>query len=531
MLRHLEVIDRAADGTPRILTGDLGTLDGVGLKSKEIVRESASSVLQDLLISDFGAAGNEEMVAGKVLTDELGAVHVRFNQRLNGLPVAGASMVLHAHADGKVFGVNGEFVRGDLPITPALDSETALEFALGKALIQGRRVSDPELTYVLGNDDRGHLAWQVTIAYVNKQGPQRDVMFADAETGKLVARHPQLKYARSLETRDCNQKTKNCSLVSTSPNPISTGDNAIDAAHNFAIATYNYYANNHGRDSIDNAGLILRSRVHYSVNYNNAFWDGTQMTYGDGDGTTFIPLSQDADVVAHELTHGVTENESNLIYQNESGALNEAWSDIFGAMVDRQEGATGADIWLVAEDVYTPDIPGDALRNMGRYIAGADVLICGASYRQDVGDTRYSGSEMVVRRLTEMGAEMRVHDPYVEHWYELESQDVYPAPGHSWSRFFHNQEGLQDLRVEAELAKALKGAEAVILAVPHAPYKELDPDQVVKMAGRPLAVIDCFGILSDDKIRRYFELGCEVKALGRGHIQRIKEEVRKTARK
>ena len=94
---------------------------------------------------------------------------------------------------------------------------------------------------------------------------------------------------------------------------------------------------------------------------------------------------------------------------------------------------------------------------MGRYIAGADVLVCGASYRQDVGDTRYSGSEMVVRKLTEMGAEMRVHDPYVDHWYELETQDVYPAPGHSWSRFFRNQEGLRDIRVQKDLAEALEG--------------------------------------------------------------------------
>ncbi len=169
----------------------------------------------------------------------------------------------------------------------------------------------------------------------------------------------------------------------------------------------------------------------------------------------------------------------------------------------------------------------DALRNMGRYIAGADILICGASYRQDVGDTRYSGSELVVRRLTEMGAEMRVHDPYLEHWFELEKQDVYPAPGHSWSRFFRNQDDLSAVRVEQDLTSALKKVEALILAVPHAPYLDLSPEQVVKLAGGPLAVIDCFGILDDDSIRRYFELGCEVKALGRGHIQRIKEQVRR----
>jgi len=176
--------------------------------------------------------------------------------------------------------------------------------------------------------------------------------------------------------------------------------------------------------------------------------------------------------------------------------------------------------------LHVAELTRDALRNMGRYIAGADVLLCGASYRQDVGDTRYSGSELVVRKLTEMGAEMRVHDPYVDHWFELENQDVYPAPGHSWSRFFHNQEGLKDIRVQKDLAAALNHAEALILAVPHEAYLNLEPERVVEFSGGPLAVIDCFGILSDDKIRRYFELGCEVKALGRGHIQRIKEQVR-----
>jgi nucleotide sugar dehydrogenase len=170
----------------------------------------------------------------------------------------------------------------------------------------------------------------------------------------------------------------------------------------------------------------------------------------------------------------------------------------------------------------------DALRNMGRQAAGARILLCGASYRQDVADTRYSGSEIVVRKLTEMGAEMRVHDPYLEHWYELEKQDTYPAAGHSLSRFFRNQDELVNIRVQHDLASAIEGVQGIILAVGHEPYLQLDPDKIVEWAGAPLAVIDCFGILDDEKIRRYFELGCEVKALGRGHIQRIKEEVRKT---
>jgi nucleotide sugar dehydrogenase len=176
--------------------------------------------------------------------------------------------------------------------------------------------------------------------------------------------------------------------------------------------------------------------------------------------------------------------------------------------------------------LHVAELTRDALRNMGRYIAGARVLLAGASYREDVGDTRYSGSELVVRKLTEMGAEISVHDPYVDHWYELENQETYPAPGRSWSRFFRNQQDLRGVHVQKELASALRGVEALVLAVRHAPYLQLKPDDVVRWAGGPIAVVDCFGILHDDDIRRYFELGCEIKALGRGHIQRIKEEVR-----
>jgi UDP-N-acetyl-D-glucosamine dehydrogenase len=178
--------------------------------------------------------------------------------------------------------------------------------------------------------------------------------------------------------------------------------------------------------------------------------------------------------------------------------------------------------------LHVAELTRDALRNMGRHIASANVLLCGASYRQDVGDTRYSGSELVVRKLTEMGAEIHVHDPYVDHWYELEMQDTYPAPGISWKRFFRNQEGLVSIRVQKDLAKSLHGVEAVIFAVPHELYLKLRPEDVVKLVGQPFALIDCYGILSDDKIKRYIKLGCEVKGLGRGHIKRLKEEMKNT---
>lgn len=167
----------------------------------------------------------------------------------------------------------------------------------------------------------------------------------------------------------------------------------------------------------------------------------------------------------------------------------------------------------------------DALRNMGKIVAACRIGVLGASYREDVGDTRYSGSEILVRKLTEMGADVVVHDPYVKHWWEFEKQESYPAPGHSRARFFRNQDRLSEIRIDADISDTLHRADAVVLAVRHEMYLSLTPDHILAMTGQPAAIIDCFGILDDIKIRHFFELGCEVKGLGRGHVKRIKDDV------
>ena len=128
-----------------------------------------------------------------------------------------------------------------------------------------------------------------------------------------------------------------------------------------------------GRDSIDGKGMPLQSTAHFGTNFNNAYWDGQHMTYGDGDGKVFSPLSGALDVVAHEMTHGVTERTSGLRYANQPGALNESWSDVFGELIEQWherpktfnsvEGARQGD-WLIGEDVFTPGKPGDALRSL-----------------------------------------------------------------------------------------------------------------------------------------------------------------------
>jgi hypothetical protein len=110
----------------------------------------------------------------------------------------------------------------------------------------------------------------------------------------------------------------------------------------------------------------LRSTVHHSTNYVNAFWNGSQMVYGDGDGVQSGMLGRDLDVTVHELTHAVTSSESNLTYSNESGALNEGMSDIFAAVCESwtRSWSTDADVWKIGEDIWTPGTAGDALRYM-----------------------------------------------------------------------------------------------------------------------------------------------------------------------
>lgn len=174
--------------------------------------------------------------------------------------------------------------------------------------------------------------------------------------------------------------------------------------------------------------------------------------------------------------------------------------------------------------LHAAELVRDALSNMNVQIAAAKILVLGASYREDVGDTRYSGSEILIRKLAEMGAEIRVHDPYVDQWWEFTNQEVYPSS--SRSRFFRDQNKLTELTLQKDLQKALAQTDAIVFAVRHEEYLELEPDKIVQSTGKPVAVIDCFGILDDEKIKRYLELDCEVKGLGRGHIQRMKDLIK-----
>ncbi|WAK00482.1 M4 family metallopeptidase [Methylobacter sp. YRD-M1] len=145
-----------------------------------------------------------------------------------------------------------------------------------------------------------------------------------------------------------------------------TDDKDANNAYDYAGMVRDYYKEVLKRNSIDNANMNLILNVHYGENFNNAFWDGDEMTFGDGDGRKFVSLSRSLDVVGHELAHGVTQWEANLIYEGQCGALNEHFSDVFGSAITQYaEGQTAetAD-WLIGDEIMGPELRGEALRSM-----------------------------------------------------------------------------------------------------------------------------------------------------------------------
>ncbi|GGY95678.1 M4 family metallopeptidase [Pseudoduganella plicata] len=146
-----------------------------------------------------------------------------------------------------------------------------------------------------------------------------------------------------------------------------SGDATVDEAYDGLGATYDLFLKEFGRNSIDDAGMPLNATVHYDKDYDNAFWNGTQMVFGDGDGTLFRRFTSSLDVIGHELTHGVTEVEASLQYQGQSGALNESVSDIFGSLVKQyklNQKADEAD-WLIGAELFVePGPTRQALRSM-----------------------------------------------------------------------------------------------------------------------------------------------------------------------
>ena len=380
-LRAFPAVDDLAVDSTGIPTSIRGRLGHIGFGP---VDRSVHGYLAKALPL-FRGAGEERFRTLRVKRDDRGQAHLRLGQEFRGLPIVGAELFVHVNeSTGQVTGINGRFVPAvGLPTAAKVDASAALDSALRQAgITQPQLLEFPYLTYI-ADDGGAHLAWAARVAHMDDQGFQHDRIFADALDGSLVARHALIHRAKNRQIYTANYGT---SLPGTLL--ISEGGSHSDfdaqKAYEYTGNTYDYLSARHGRDSWNGSGGTLIATVHYGSGYNNAYWNGTQTVFGDGDGVQWGPFARALDIVGHEWVHGVTEDEAGLVYANQSGALNEAMSDIFGAATEAYVRGVSSNTWKIGEDAYTPGTSGDA----GRYMNNPTQD--GAS--KDYYPERYTGS-------------------------------------------------------------------------------------------------------------------------------------------
>ncbi len=181
----------------------------------------------------------------------------------------------------------------------------------------------------------------------------------------LIFRSIQESTGERLVYDSANRYEQRLALVRREHGSVSS-DAVVNAAYDNSGYVREYFRNTFGLNSIDNKGMPVISNVHYGIKYNNAYWDGDEMTYGDGDGVEFRDFASSMDVVAHEITHGVTQFLANLEYYSQSGALNEHFSDIFATIIKQKylgQHPSEAD-WLIGDEIVTGNFPGKAIRSL-----------------------------------------------------------------------------------------------------------------------------------------------------------------------
>ncbi len=356
----------------------------------------------------------DEYEVKRVEIDELRMAHTRVQQKVDGIPVWEGEAIVHLKTDGSLADITDALKEGvSVVTTPDLSERQAVSSA--RSAYKGKaEQTDPAMVglYIYRGTDRDHLTYRVETPRLDgSEHTSAPVVFIDAHTGEVVDGYDNLQTGTgnslysgtvSISTsqsgstyymEDLTRRMGTFNMNNTGNTTTGTGGtqsrytdtddnwtatNALAGvdAHYGAAKTFDYYQSVHGRNGIDgNYGpgtttsatggvSLVSSRVHFGSNYNNAFWYQNKMSYGDGNGTTFSPLTT-IDICGHEMTHGVIERTANMTYSREPGALNESFADIFGSMVEAYaDGGTSAATWLIGEDAYTPGTSGDALRRM-----------------------------------------------------------------------------------------------------------------------------------------------------------------------
>ena len=360
---------------------------------------------QLLLKNTLKLSINDEMRYMNSEKDNLGFSHEKFQQFYKGIPVEGYYYKLHSKNE-EILNMTGMFAPiVDLGIKPNISESLAFINAKGK-INATKYAWDAEMKEAYPNyaipkgelviyaDPKGiiepQLAYKFDIFAIKPY--YRSDVFVNAHSGQIIAEHTKIHHANTpatvetiyngtkpitadftgtnyrlrqnnagviIESKSLNNGTSAINSTEvTSNTPNFTADPVANQAYWSAEKTYQYYLNKHNRNSYNNLGSLIRTYVHFDVNHNNAGWDGSGINCGDGDGVLFGPFVS-VDVIGHEVTHGVTQSSANLIYSEESGALNESFSDIFGESIENH--ATGTNDWLIAAQL---SLTGGALRSM-----------------------------------------------------------------------------------------------------------------------------------------------------------------------
>ncbi|PKF79946.1 hypothetical protein CW749_09625 [Vibrio sp. vnigr-6D03] len=323
----------------------------------------------------YKSTGNEEFVVERQWVDELGKKHTVFNQTIDGIKVHNSRITLHtdvtlgngfAPANESIYAVSGTVaVPTASPATFAPIRMSNDDGIQAKSVVEsiGDVVTEPELAYVYLRDiDDTKLAWRMEVKFFRGSGHSfgHDLVYVDALTHEILSRETLIHQAKNWKTHTLDGGgyfSRPGRLLCT--NQEDCGNNlSAQRAHDGASTVYDYYKERHNRNGLDDRDMTMISSVDLGVA--NASWYLGQMFYGKS--RTGADYTTDFDVIGHEFTHGVIDSTADLIYQNASGALNEAWADILGISAEAYKNGKITSTWLLGNELYQR--PGQALRYM-----------------------------------------------------------------------------------------------------------------------------------------------------------------------
>lgn len=391
--KSFQKITRKKNGTAAFAKGKLSS-GPIGGSLRDIIEQGWNHLKSNRSLSLAKADGS--FVFQKLKEDRLQKKHAWYQQAHEGIPVWGKQVMFHMDEANQVYQFHGDYLdKPQVNITePVIELELALEYAQ-----QAVEAIDAELGVALNyfqTEGESRLAYKIELL---SGLDKRWVVFIDAWNGDVLHKLFNIHHTGEVRSASGNNLSGEKVLFSSwfennryylidpaiptfdeLPSPLSRGPNpsgdtfvfdakgtksvqveyvssnnlhsgwdatAVTALQNTHIV-YEYYLDTFSRDSLDGKGKNLLATVHFDKSFNNAFWNGSSMVYGDGDGVIFSPLVNCLDVAAHEMTHGVIENSANLIYQNQSGALNESFSDVFAIFIDRKNWTIGEDCTILS---------------------------------------------------------------------------------------------------------------------------------------------------------------------------------------